>query len=230
LPSAGFCLLAALGWTWLVRHIGRSERQRTLAFGLLAVVVAAFAIRTVVRNQDWKDNHALYASGVIAAPASAKMHDFMGNMYMANGQFDLARGELQTAMGIYPDYLDALESYGLLEFEQGHYQVAGGMLEKALYRTGRYNKNYDFMAVNLAAFYMQTDHIDGALDLLNQEISQSPKYARAWSNRAVIHYKRGEAAAARADAEAALGLDGSNSQAQAVMRLLSAPSSPAPAK
>jgi Tfp pilus assembly protein PilF len=60
---------------------------------------------------------------------------------------------------------------------------------------------------------------------LNREISQSPNYSRAWSSRAVIHYQRGEAAAARSDAEAALHLDPGNMQAQNLMSLLTAPSS-----
>jgi Tfp pilus assembly protein PilF len=83
------------------------------------------------------------------------------------------------------------------------------------------------MVVNLAALLMQTGHVDGALELLNREIAESPKYARAWSNRAVIRYKRGETASASADTEEALRLDPGNTQAQNLMRLLGA-SAPAP--
>ena len=81
------------------------------------------------------------------------------------------------------------------------------MLERALYMSHRNNPNYDFMAVNFAAVLMQTSHLDGALSVLNREIAESPRYARAWANRAVIHYKQGETAPARADAETALRLD-----------------------
>src|SRR6266436_5405470 len=56
LPSAGFCLLVALGWNWLREQapLGDSRNQnwkRTLAFGALAALVGALAVRTVVRNQ-----------------------------------------------------------------------------------------------------------------------------------------------------------------------------------
>ena len=93
-------------------------------------------------------------------------------------------------------------------------------MERALNMGNRDNPNYDFMAVNFAAVLMQTGHQDAALDLLNREISESPRYARAWANRAVIHYQQKETAPARADAETALRLDPENKQANNLMNLL----------
>jgi protein O-mannosyl-transferase len=244
LPSAGFCLLVALGWSWLRARVPLGARwnrvrallgarpnkdlQRTLAWGVLMALVAALATRTVVRNRDWKNDLVLYSAAVRAAPDSAKMHSNLGSQYMGRGQLDLARTEFQASLRIYPDYPDALASYGLLESWKGNDEAAGQMIGRALNMSRRDNPNYDFMVVNLAALLMQTGHMDGALELLNREIAESPKYARAWSNRAVIHYKRGETASAAADVEVALRLDPSNTQAQNLMRLLgsSAPSGP----
>ena len=217
LPSAGFCLLIALGWNWL------RERQRTLALAVLAFFAAALGARTLVRNGDWKNDLALYSAAVRAAPDSAKMHGNLGNIYVERGQWELARKELDAALRIYPQFPDALESYGLLEARLGNYQKGGSLMEQALYTSRRDNPNYDFMAVNLAAVLMQTDHMGRALELLNREIAESPEYARAWSNRAVIHYKRGEMALARADAEVAMRLDPSNRQTWNLLQILKAP-------
>ncbi len=229
LPSAGFCLLVALSWTWLrewaplgARLNLKKDWQRTLAFGVLAALVAALAVRTVVRNQDWINNLVLYSAGVRAAPGSAKMHANLGSQFMDYGQVGLARVEFETALRIYPDYPDALASYGLLESWTGNKEAAGRMMERALNMSRRDNPNYDFMIVNVAALLIQTGKMDGALDLLNREIAESPKYARAWSNRAVIRYQRGEKASAAADVDVALRLDPSNTQAQNLMRLLGA--------
>jgi Flp pilus assembly protein TadD len=217
LPSAGFCLLLALGWSWL------KDRQRLVALAALTAVVAAFGMRTMVRNRDWKDNMALFAAAVQAVPGSAKMHANLGGEYLAMGRLDLAGPELQAALQIDKEYPDALSSYGLLQYRIGNYQAAGGFMERALSMSGRTNPNYDFMAVNFAALLMQTNHNDGALDLLNREIAESPRYARAWANRAVLRYKQGETAPARSDAEAALRLDPENTQAQNLLRLLNTP-------
>ncbi|HYL86685.1 MAG TPA: tetratricopeptide repeat protein [Candidatus Angelobacter sp.] len=216
LPSAGFCVLVAVGWSWL------RERRRTIALGALAAVIAALAIRTIVRNFDWKDNPTLWATAVQAAPGSAKAHSNLSVAYINAGKFDLARKEAQEALRIKPDYPGAIESYGLLECWQRNYQEGGRMLEKALRMSTRSNPDYDYMAVNYAALLMQTGHTDGALELLNREIAESPSYARAWSNRAVIRYQRGDMAGARGDADVAVKLDPDSVQAKNLLQLLRA--------
>ena len=212
LPSVGFCLFLALAWSWL------QERQRVLAWGALAIVLAAFGARTVIRNRDWKDNLALYSAAVRAAPNTAKMHANLGGEFMARNQFDSARKEYQIALRINPDSPDTLASFGLLESWQGNLQSAGAMMEKALNMSGRDNPHYDSMAVGFAVILSRTNHVDGALELLNREIAESPGYARAWSSRALIQLKRHEFKSARADAEAALRLDPGDDQAQEVLR------------
>lgn len=211
LPSAGFCLLVALGWSWL------RSRQELVALAALTAVVFGFAMRTMERNQDWRNNLTLFEAAVRAVPGSAKMHSGLGAQYLATGRIDLAGPQLQAALHIDANYPDAIESYGLLQSTVGNYQAAGAMLERAFHMSNRQNPNYDFMAVNFAAVLMQTGHMDGALDLLNREITESPRYARAWANRAVIHYEQGESAPARADAETALRLDPENTQARNLM-------------
>jgi protein O-mannosyl-transferase len=214
LPSAGFCLLIALGWSWL------RDRQKLVALAALTAVVASFAMRTVLRNRDWHDNLSLFEAGVRAVPGSAKMHSALGAQYLAEGRIDLAGPELEAALRIDANYPDAMESYGLVQSTIGNYRGAGALMERALNMSNRENPNYDFMAVNFAAVLMQTGHQDAALDLLNREITESPRYARAWANRAVLHYQQGETAPARADAETALRLDPDNKQAHNLMSLL----------
>jgi protein O-mannosyl-transferase len=223
LPSAGFCLLVALGWNWLER------RQRFLGWAVLATVVLALAVRTVVRNRDWRDDFTLYSSAVRAVPYDAKMHSNLATAYMIRDQLDLAAKEYQAALGIDPDFPDALAFYSQLEYRRKNYQAAGVMMEKAFYMSGRSNNpNYDFMVVNFAAILMKTNHTDAALGLLNREIVDAPSYSPGWSNRAHLYFTQDQLAEARADAETALRLDPANEQAQQILNVLesSAPAEP----
>jgi hypothetical protein len=224
LPSAGFFLLIALLWARI--EVG----HRFVAIVFLVLLVAVFGLRTFVRNRDWKDNLTLYQSAVRAVPGSAKMHSNLGREFMNRKQLDQARTELQDALAIYPEYPDALQSLALVESWTGDDPEAIRLMESAVRMSDRKNLSYDFMVVNLAAMLMQAGRSSDALDLLNREIAEAPQYSRAWSNRAVIYFQRGDTPAARHDAESSLRLDPSNSQARSVLsKLKSEPQSvPAP--
>ena len=217
LPSLGFCLLVALAWNWLW------QRWKTVAVGLGFVVIIMLTARTIVRNRDWEDNRTLGYAQLRAAPNSAKTHQNMALVYMDERRLDLARRELEIELQIYPQNPIGLATYGLLDSWQGNYQDAGRKMEQAFYSMKREDPAYDEVAVNLAAVYIKTDHVDAALDLLNREIAKSPRYGPAWANRALAQYKRGETAAARADAETALRLDANNQDAKNLMVLLNTP-------
>jgi protein O-mannosyl-transferase len=219
LPSAGFCLLVALIWIRLENY------NRTVAWGVFIILAAALAMRTVVRNRDWRDDFTLYSAGVRAVPGSAKMHEALAVQYMHREQLETSRNEFETALRIFPDFTAALESYGILEARMGHDQESLRLLERAMSNSQRGSLNYDFAVVNLAAQLMKLEKNDEALKLLNQDIAESPGFARAWSNRAVLRYKLGEVESARADAETALRLDPANAQA---LHLLSLPNSIGP--
>jgi tetratricopeptide (TPR) repeat protein len=219
LPSAGLCLLLAAVWTQLFAG-SRQKREQTLALALLILAVGALGARTVVRNRDWRNDLTLFTAAVRASPGSAKAHLNLASAYRNEKQLDLAGGEFETVLRIYPNLPDALAGYGLVAFQLEDYQNAERMMRQALDTSTRSDPNYDFMAVNLAALWMQTGNNFDAIDLLNRVIAESPNYARAWANRAVIRYRLGQPAAARADAETALRLDRDNPQAVELMRRL----------
>ena len=214
LPSAGFCLLVALIWIRL------QDYNRKAAWGVFIILGAALAMRSVVRNLDWRDNFTLYSAGVRVVPGSAKMHEALAVQYLHREQLEAARNEFETALRIFPDSMAAQEFYGILEARLGHDQESLRLLQKAMSNSPRGSLSYDFAAVNLAAQLMKLEKNDEALKLLNQDILESPGYARAWSNRAVLRYKLGERESARADAETALRLDAANSQALNLLSLL----------
>jgi tetratricopeptide (TPR) repeat protein len=214
LPSAGFCLVLALGWGWIWR------KKKYLAWGLLAVTVLAFSVRTVVRNRDWRDTFSLYSAAVRAVPNDAKMHANLAGEYFSRGQLEPAAKEYQIALRINPESPDTMAFYAALELQRGNYLPAGAMMEKALSMSGRNDLNYDFMVVTFASILMKTNHSDGALEYLNREIAEAPTYAPAWSTRAELRYERRQFAEARADAGAALHLNPADAQAQEILNRL----------
>ncbi len=125
------------------------------AWVALTAVAAAFGMRTIVRNQDWKDNFTLFMADARAVPGSSRIHAELAGTYMEKQQLEMAAAEFQRSLQIYPDNVDALSNFGLLESWKGNDQAAGQMMERALALSHRDSPDYDFMAVNLAALLMQ---------------------------------------------------------------------------
>ncbi|MGB2627459.1 MAG: tetratricopeptide repeat protein [Candidatus Acidiferrum sp.] len=222
LPSAGFCLIVAALWAVL------EKRQSKVAWGVLSLVMLVFSVRTIVRNRDWYDNFTLFSATAKAVPQSAKAHAGLGGEYLRRDDPADALREFKTSLDIYPDFADVWDSYGLAESRLGHDQEALPFFEKSLSMTAKDDMNYDYVAVNLAGQFMKLGKNDEALNILNERIASSPNYARAWANRAVILYQRGDSAAARSDAETALRLDPANPLAQNVLTTLGNPNPSAP--
>lgn len=212
LPSAGFCLLIAVLWFKL------AARKPAAAWVLLGVVAVALGARTIVRNRDWRDDFSLWTAAVRAVPGSAKAHESAAVQYGLRGEYDVARSEFEEALRIYPDFPAAYESYGLLEASVGHDVKALDLLKRALAMSDKDSMNSGL--ANVAVQLMKLNQNDEALALLNQDIAQFPEYARAWSNRAVLHYRRGETPLARTDAQTALRLDPENTQARNLLQVL----------
>jgi len=220
LPSAGFCLLVALVWA----HLGTLNKR--VAYSALAAVVLLLGVRTVIRNRDWQNNFTLYSAAVAAVPESARAHGLLGQEYLRRGDLDAARTQLQDAVAIFPDYTEAIENYALAEARAGHDPEARRLLERALFLTSKSDADYDYRALNLAAWLVQHGENSGALKILNQVIADSPGESRAWANRAVLRYRSGELALARSDAAQALQLDPANAQAQNLLRELTRDATP----
>lgn len=93
IPSIGLCLILGHGMTKISSILCR--RKMTTICGA-TLLLACFALQTLKRNQDWKDEESLYKAGIPINPAKGKMgarlerHDPRINLLKAN-IYQLAR-------------------------------------------------------------------------------------------------------------------------------------------
>jgi protein O-mannosyl-transferase len=88
LPSVGFCLLLALFAAFLIRRTPPRFRKPA-AILLLVAVVSGFAVETIQRNPDWKDDRTLFAETLLRSPDAP----FVNNM-VAISKSDASPGSL----------------------------------------------------------------------------------------------------------------------------------------
>ncbi len=67
LPSIGFCLLLTLAATRLI-HIAPSNFRKPAAVAILVIAISAFAVATIQRNPDWKDDKTLFTQTLRRSP------------------------------------------------------------------------------------------------------------------------------------------------------------------
>ncbi len=144
-PSVPALILVALGvarlWRWLAGGPDKLRARRLTALG--GFVVAALAVRTVVRNADWADNLTLTGRDVRANPQSAVLNQAyaLSLMWLAEEVADPARQaeilrdaehHLTAALRIYPTYAGALALRARIRAHFGEADAARADAETAL--------------------------------------------------------------------------------------------------
>jgi len=136
LPSLGVCLLAV--------QFGRRLPRHDVA---LVALVLIFAVRTHVRNGDWRNADAFYPKLVETAPGSAKAHYFLGCYLHARDQPAAAVAAYDRAVGIFPAYPEAFNNRGCALVELGRLPEAIESFSQCL----RFNPGHAGAAASLAA-------------------------------------------------------------------------------
>jgi protein O-mannosyl-transferase len=83
LPMMSFGLFAGL----LIQQIAVKSRTATrLAYGFAGAVLIAFAVMTIIRNRDWKDEFTLWQANYKEAPNSIRAAGNLAGMYATRSQ------------------------------------------------------------------------------------------------------------------------------------------------
>jgi len=121
MPAAGFFIIVGA----LIEHLNADVRRRRAVTAAAAVIMLLCSAMTIQRNRDWRDDPALFASGVKNDPASAEAHCNLGTaLLLDKGDIEAARQEWEAALGIDPNNSDAL-------IQMGTYAAMKGDLRKA---------------------------------------------------------------------------------------------------
>lgn len=131
LPSLGVCLLAAHGLARIAATgagLAPLVHRRRLRVGVVVatagIVAVLFAVRTVARNPDWRDNQTLAFHDVLVRPDSAKLQFGAGLAWNATGDPEAAEAAFRTAVEIYPEYAQAHFNLAQLLMGRGSFAEA----------------------------------------------------------------------------------------------------------
>jgi hypothetical protein len=131
LPSLGILACAVLAAFWIADNFD-AERA---AIAALSIIVGLLAIRTWVRNSDWRDDLTLAAAAVEISPHSFKGHEILAGALFASdpahANLDRVVSEADQAVAIL-DPLPDLRNNPRTYRAAGNYHLARGDIQKSL--------------------------------------------------------------------------------------------------
>jgi Tfp pilus assembly protein PilF len=171
LPSAGFCWLLGMGWTYLwQRTQGRGVLWRRLLVGALALMSVLFLLRVVTRNRDWSDDVTLYTKTLAMSPDSYHIRNNLGTVYWRQGNVAAAEREWQEAVRLAPRNAIILNNLGLVRTKQERYAEAVDYFQRAMHLKPLYTDPH----LNLGAAYTEMGQADQAELQLRAAVALSP--------------------------------------------------------
>ncbi|WP_161954110.1 tetratricopeptide repeat protein [Candidatus Methylomirabilis limnetica] len=197
-PSVGFALLVA----GLLEPVLSRPRPSAAIATACILVLSLLAVRTVVRNADWKDELTLWSKTVQTAPESARARNNLGAAYLRRGQFNQAEEQLAAAVAIQPDLTVARGNLGKLLMDRGDLVRAEEELEKAL--AGRSRETIPRLW--LGAVYLKQGKATEAEAQFQQALTHPRSAAYAHNNLGVLLANRDQPAEAEAAFREALRL------------------------
>ena len=133
LPSAGFCLVLALGFQKAAEALAKKPgRERPLVFGLLALILCSYAVTTWRRSQVYRSDQALWLDTVNKAPLSYRAQYNLAKLFYDQGDKIGAVRRLRLAAMADPSDPYAPHNLGVTLKAMGRLEEAiGGYREAA---------------------------------------------------------------------------------------------------
>ena len=139
-PLIGVSLLGGAA----VEVVARERGYRELAVGVLALVLVAFSLRTVVRNRDWANVETLWRATLEQAPGSYRAHTNLAVTYMGKQQPDVALKHTLRALELNPGRALEWSNLSALYVQlaeraraEKNYDLASNLLDKCREAAGK---------------------------------------------------------------------------------------------
>ena len=141
-----------------------------------------FAVRTSVRNADWRDDLTLFSAAAHASPSSAKAAFNLGNAFRDEGNDTAALDGYDRALAIYPEYVEVYYNQGVLYQRQKNHGLALAAYRKAT----DYDPDHVNALANIGILLARSGNADGAIIQLERAIAVSPDRGDIYYNLGLV--------------------------------------------
>ncbi|KPI93370.1 Transmembrane and TPR repeat-containing protein 4 [Papilio xuthus] len=206
LPSAGYCLLIAIGFHKIV------NKYKKLKVSGVLLLLLLYQLKTWERAFDWQNEYNLFISGLKVCPLNAKVRYNVAKVVDARQNTSWAVSEYKEAIRLYPEYYQAMNNLANLLKNEKNFSGAEFYFKKAIsvkhdfpaawmnlgivlanqkrykesleaYKTAlQYRQHYSDCFYNMGNLYLELNDTDAARHSWSTAISYNPKHTFAWTN------------------------------------------------
>lgn len=202
-PLAGM-IVAVL---WLVEHYTRTKnvRSKRKVSLILILISVIFVSLTIKQNAYWRGEIPLFRRVLSFEKQLGRVHILLGRAYYFNRETDKATPEYLTAFNILQGYVDkanvvSAKNFYLgfikeIHFDLAHCYEAKGELLRSI---EEYTKAIvidpldSVLQNNIAANYLTLNHVNAAIEHLNESLRLNPKNVMAINTLAVCYINKGD--------------------------------------
>jgi tetratricopeptide (TPR) repeat protein len=181
MPSLGFCMLLAYV-LWNIYYKFGSY----VFYGCAALIIGLYGFKTIDRNMTWQDDYTLYTTDVKVSNNSAKALNAAGGVLVErsinetdenikNQMLEQAKGYLNKALSIHPNYVNAWLLLGNAYFYSKAYDKAIDAYDQSLAINASYPDAMKNLAVALKEGGRNAGEVEGNLQKARAYLTRSYK-------------------------------------------------------
>jgi len=170
LPSIPFCLALPALWRETRRAAPRALGAPWVGAGVLVALAGLYTVRTIGRNDDWRDQLTLFSVTTVTSPRRARAHYNLGVALEDAGRPAEALRQYLFALSIKPEDAKSHHNAGLILATMGRAPEASLHLEQA----SRQDPTLPKVFSSLGAVYSRLGRADDAETAFREAIKRDP--------------------------------------------------------
>lgn len=215
MASVGFFLIIGIGVSRLYKNAFKSNiALKTATTVILAGALGCYAIATVARNADWKDEVTFFKSTLKYHPKNARLYLNLGNTYYERGEIDNAIEQYRKSLEINPRYAVAYGNIGSAYLHKGNIDKA----EEYLIKGVSLQEKYPIAHYNLGIVLQEKGKLQESLKELQLATEQLPQLYQAWNMIGRVYLKLGMVGEAKKAFQRSLSILPSQPQVEEIVR------------
>ncbi|MBI5642244.1 MAG: tetratricopeptide repeat protein [Deltaproteobacteria bacterium] len=191
MPSAGPIIAAGYGLYYAYKKLSeKSAFARRAAVAVIVLIFFIYSVEIIMRNEDYKDEFAFYASAVRVSPASPPSNKGLADQYFNRKEYGKAVFYYEKAIEADPGYVEALLGEALTYRESGELEKALAAAKKAAFveeKVAALKPKNALIRFNLGNIYKEMGDLESARAEWEKAVELNPEYSEAYNHLGIYY-------------------------------------------